>query len=244
MLGSADISQLLFRFRIGLEDILGEKLHGIYVYGAVTFPETIHTGDIDFHVILVEPLTESERRSLEAFHELLGDEFPPLGKEMDGYYILLEDAQKRLPPQSQLWKKAVDKAWALHRAHIRAGRCIVVYGPPGRELYPAASWVELESALRDELDYVRRHLQIYPAYCVLNLCRLIYSFQSRDVVISKTAAAAWAESKYPQWRGLIKAANRSYEGRASEEDRQFMAARIGDWYKFALDQFDIQGEEG
>lgn len=31
---------------------LANKLYGLYVYGAVAFPEDVLTGDIDFHVIL------------------------------------------------------------------------------------------------------------------------------------------------------------------------------------------------
>ena len=35
----------------GLRQILANKLYGLYVYGAVAFPEDVSTGDIDFHVM-------------------------------------------------------------------------------------------------------------------------------------------------------------------------------------------------
>ncbi|MGB3715881.1 MAG: aminoglycoside adenylyltransferase domain-containing protein [Candidatus Promineifilaceae bacterium] len=234
----AGVEEIGRAFRDGLKGILGGKLVGAYIYGATVFPETRYTGDIDFHVILGGPLTDNEREQLNDLHESMAREFPPLGKEMDGYYILLEDAKKKSPPKSQMWKQATDNSWALHREHIRAGRCIVLEGLDPRQLYPATSWNELEEGLRGELEYVERHLVDYPAYCALNLCRLMYSFQTRDVVISKTAAGLWAEGTYPQWSELIQIAVKSYEGRATPADDQFMLNQIPGLYNFAIEQIE------
>ena len=59
-------------------------------------------------------------------------------------------------------------------------------------------WPALERALHGELDYVEEHLDDYPAYCVLNLCQLIYSFDTHDVVISKRASEEWADAAFPE----------------------------------------------
>jgi hypothetical protein len=117
----------------GLKRILGEKLYAAYIFGAAAFPDAVPTGDVDFHVILQSELTEDERSELETFHESLAEQFPSLGGEMDGYYILLSDARRTAPPRSQMWKRASDDSWALHREHMRAGRRIVLYGPEPRE---------------------------------------------------------------------------------------------------------------
>lgn len=220
-------------FRNGLLAILGDKLYGVYIFGAIAFPETRYTGDIDFHVILAASLTKDERERLEELHKSLARNFPPLGREMDGYYILLSEAKRTSPPRSQMWNRATDNSWALHREHIRAGRCIVLYGPEPIQIYCAAGWTELEIALRGELDYVERHLTDYPAYCVLNLCRLIYSYQTHDVVVSKTAAGLWAEETYPQWKELIDCARKTYERRATETDERIMVDQISDLFTFA-----------
>jgi hypothetical protein len=230
------VQEICLAFRTGLKVILASKLVGIYIYGATVFPETIFTGDIDFHVILAAPLTAIERVEINSLHESLAREFPPLGKEMDGYYILLDDAKTKSPPKSQMWNHATDNSWALHREHMRSGRCLVLEGPDPRQLYPATSWNELEAALLSELAYVERHLLEYPAYCVLNLCRLMVSFQTRDVVISKTFAGLWAEDTYPQWSEIIQIAGRSYEGRATPADDQFMLDQIHGLLAFANEQ--------
>jgi len=217
----------------GLTDILKEKLHGVYIYGAAAFPDAVPTSDIDFHVILKSELTDNERSELEEFHNFLARKFPPLGGELDGYYILLSDTLCKTPPQSQLWERAIDKSWALHREHILAGRCIVLYGPEPKEIYQSASWPEIETALYSELDFIENHLYKYPAYCILNMCRLIYSFETKDVVISKAQASNWAYDNLSQWKRHIELARKSYNHQATPEDNQFMLIEVEKFLEFA-----------
>jgi hypothetical protein len=234
MTNAEQVSAITGAFRDGLQGILGKKLHGLYIYGAAAFPDGGPTLDIDFHVILNDPLTEKERSDLRALHESLAQQFPPLGAELDGYYILLRDARRRILPRSQLWSGATDDSWALHREHIRAGRCLVVYGPDPRGIYPPATWSELEHALIGELLYVQKHMQGHPAYCVLNLCRLIYSFETRNVAVSKATTADWARQAFPEWQGLIGLARKSYAQPVTTEERQQMLAGVGRLFQFAL----------
>jgi hypothetical protein len=213
--------------------ILEEKLYGVYLYGAVASPEGGGVGDVDFHVILREPPDEEEKVELEDLHVELARDYPPLGGELDGYYILLQDARGTSPPEHQWLEGVVDRSWALHREHILAGRCIVLQGPDPSMVYPPTTWPELEGALQGELDYVQDHLDDYPAYCVLNLCRLMVSHQTRDVVISKRASASWAREAYPEWRQLIDAAERTYDREATAADEWFLQSEVGRFFEFA-----------
>ena len=171
--------------------------------GGEAFPDSVPTGDIDFHVILKSELIDDERSALESFHESLADQFPPLGGELDGYYILLEDARCEEPLRSQMWRRATDESWALHREHIRAGRCIVLCGAEPTGIYPPASWPELERALYGELDYVERHLRQYPDYCILNLCRLIYSSRLRTLSSPKLKPRIGLAALYRSGNGIL-----------------------------------------
>jgi hypothetical protein len=236
MTGKEQVSAIGQAFLAGLRSILRDKLYGLYIYGAAAFPDDLPTGDIDFHVILTDPLTDQERSNLYELHDSLARDFPPLGVDMDGYYILLADARRPQPPQSQMWQRATDKSWALHRQHIRAGRVLALHGPDPREIYPPAVWPEIEQALEGELKYVADHLDEYPHYCILQLCRLIYSHGSRDVVVSKAQASDWAEKVFPVWRRHIELARKSYAGHATEEDRQFMLKEIRAFVEFARRQ--------
>lgn len=230
---SKEVRTVCDAFVKGLRTILGDKLFGAYVYGAAAFPDSAPARDIDFHVVLKESLTARECTALEELHKSLAQRFPPLGGELDGYYILLEDACRRKLPRSQMWQRATDNSWALHREHIRAGRCIVLHGPDPRGVYSPATWPEIEKALRGELHYVEKHLHDYPDYCILNLCRLIYSYETREVVVSKAAAAGWACDALPEWRFLIEAAKKSYAGRSTPQEREFMLAEVQDLYRYA-----------
>lgn len=228
-----DLCQALLR---GLSTVLGDKLYGVYLYGALAFPGEGATGDIDFHVILSAALSEGERSDLRELHAVLAREHPPLGAELDGYYLLLEEARGKAPPGHQLRPSVIDNSWALHRAHILAGRCIVLYGPDPGQVYPPATWPELESALQGELEYVQRHLADYPAYCVLNLCRLMLSYDTEDVVLSKRGSAAWAYDAFPPWRSLIDAARRSYDRRATARDQEILQSGVGPFFDFARER--------
>lgn len=214
-------------FAEGLREALSDTLHGVYLYGAATFPDGAPTGDIDFHVILAGTLSASEREAIERLHDAVAERYPPLGRELDGYYLLLDDARRPTPPRSQMWDGATDTAWALHRAHILAGRCVVLHGPDPNEVYPPVDWPELEAALYSERDYIKEHLAQYPDYCILNLCRLMYSFETRDVVISKARAGEWARDVLPEWRQAIELARKSYAGQATPQDREHMIDLAG-----------------
>jgi hypothetical protein len=233
MTTSQQVSLIGEAFVDSLRRILGDKLYGVYIYGAAAFPDHVPTGDIDFHVVLTSALSDAERSAVEEMHEDLGQRYPPLGVEMDGYYILLSDARGESPPQSQIWGRATDGSWALHRAHILAGRHIVLHGPDPKDIYRPPTWPQIEQALRGELDYVAQHLHDYPDYCILNLCRLIYSHETRDVVISKAAAADWASDALPQWRHLVHLAKKSYARQATSQDRELMLAQVPAFSDFA-----------
>ena len=213
-------------FAGGLRRCLGEKLRALYVYGAAVFPETKGTGDVDLHAILDASLAEAEKGQIQDLHAAMSKRFPPLGAELDVYYILLDDALKLPAPPHQLNPEIVDDAWALHRAHMLAGRCVVLHGPEPGDLFASPTWDELDRALQGELDYVKQHLAPYPDYCILNLCRLMYSYQTRDVVTSKFASAEWAAVKFPEWRQLIDMAQRSYTGESEAGERAIMRREV------------------
>jgi hypothetical protein len=230
------IEPLCQAFVDGLKTVLGEKLYRVVLYGALAFPETTSTLDVDGHVVVTEPLTEREKAGVRELNVDLARDHTLPGGDMDIYYLLFNDTRGCAPPVHQLDPGIVDVSWALHRAHIRAGRCFVLYGSDPSQEYPAPTWEELEAALRGELDYVERHLTDYPAYCVLNLCRLVYSYETRDVVVSKAGAAAWARQRFPDWQTLIEAPQRFYAGKATTEDEALMRPEMPSLLNFALER--------
>lgn len=230
------IKSLCDAFLEGLKSSLGSNLFGAYIYGAVTFPETEHLGDIDGHVILNNTPSDQEKAAINDMFKILGRDFSPLGVDMDIYFILLDDARGTTPPKHVVVEGVTDKSWALHREHMRAGRCIILHGPDPVDIFPPADWPQLVEALESELKYVEDHLDQYPHYCILNLCRLMYSFETRDVVTSKKASADWASAEFPEWKELIDTALKSYAGETTDQDRERMKSHVHEFYGFGFDK--------
>jgi len=222
----------------GLKAALSDNLYGIYLYGAMVFPETTYIHDIDYHVVLKRPLTVRENEEIRQLHRELVDEYPIAGGDLDGWYILLDDARQVSPPGHQVYPDLFDDSWALHRAHIRAGYCIVLYGPEPEQVFPVPTWPELTAGLEAERMYIEKHLSESPDYCVLNLCRLLYSYRTKDVVVSKSAAAEWALDNFATWRPLIEAALRSYAREMNEEDKRLLESETGRFYQFACNMIE------
>ena len=221
----------------GLKEILGGKLYGIYLYGAAVFPDSGPVTDIDCHVILNQPLDDRNREAVFLLYDRLKKDYPPLGQELDIWYILFGDAQNAELPTNQLKTDMRDEWWALHRAHVRAGRYITLFGPEPDDIFPTPSWEDITSALDHELQYIKNNLD-YPAYCVLNLCRIAYSYKERDVVISKRFSSLWAMDKFPEWVDIIRAALRTYEGKDTNADKSLLQADLDRFLEFSLKCID------
>jgi hypothetical protein len=234
----AEIDGLCQAFLAGLNQALGPKLLGVYLYGALTFPDPGPLSDLDFHVILHAPLDSREKSQIQALHTALAQDFPPLGAELDGYYILLEDARRVSPPPDQLRPNLQDLSWALECAHIRSGHYLILLGPDPLQIYPEVTWPALELALAGELDFVEQNLRRYPAFSVLNLCRLVYSYRTHEVVVSKRFSARWASSEFPGWVSLIEAAKNRYDRNDTVADDFMLNSNVAQFYAFACGQIE------
>lgn len=218
-----DIRRLSDAFVADLEQSLGPRFVGMFQYGAVCFPPS-PVSDFDAHVIVAEPFTDADRDAVNALRERMLAY--PFGDDMDVWYVTLESIASSDPPQTELRPGFRDDSWALHRAHIHAGRYVLSAGPDPRGIVPEPTWPELDEALQGELEYVEEHLTDAPAFGVLNLCRILYSYESRDVVVGKLQAALWALAALDvDLHEPIRTAIEAYR------DRTYMAgADIGSFY--------------
>ncbi|MBE7464735.1 MAG: DUF4111 domain-containing protein [Planctomycetes bacterium] len=232
---SLEVGRITDAFVTEVAEILGQKLYGIYMYGASVFQDGGPVQDIDCTVILKSSLIEAEHASIVSLHRRLGERFPPLGAELDAYFILLDDARRSGAPAHQLDPAVFDTAWALHCAHVRAGRFVTLWGPEPTDLFPAPTWDRVRSDLAYQLEYIKDHPQ-YPSYGVLNLCRILYSFRERDPVVSKHASGLWAVRQFPGYRPLIEAAMRSYGKKSERGDDELLQEGLTGFLKFAEDR--------
>ena|GEM_PF-487647 len=229
-----DIQHVCDAYLEGLGEILGDALHGVYTYGAAMFEDGGTVQDLDCHVILDAAPSDEQRSRLIDLHRDLEIRFPPLGVEVDAYCILADGARKRVPPPNQLIEIR-DESWALHSAPVRGGRYRTLLGSEPADIFPIPSWSALTEALDHELAFISDNLR-YPDYCTLNLCRIIRSFEEKNVVRSKHGSGRWASERYAQWKGLIQAAIRSYANTATDADNALLRDQVVPFHQFALDE--------
>jgi hypothetical protein len=210
-----EVQAVAAALRRGLDDALGSELAGLFVHGAAMFP--LPDGwilDFDFHALVERPLGDAARARINALYATLASE-SELGRDLDGYFVLLADAARPAPPVHQLDRSVRDEAWALHRAHVHAGRYASICGADPRDVVPVPTWAELDAALRSELAFVEAHPAAM-AFGILNGARILASYDRHDVVLSKYEAAQWALDALPvEWHDALAAAVRTYE-RASQ----------------------------
>ena len=218
-----DVAAVAAALRRALEDVLGDGLAALFVYGAALFPHPdAWRLDFDFHALVARPLVPAERAGVRRVYAALAEQ-SELGGDLDGYFVLLSDAARPEPPVSQLDPSVRDEAWALHRAHVHAGRYASICGVDPREIVPVPAWPELDGALRAELAFIVAHPDA-TAFGVLNGARILASYDRRDVVLSKYEAAQWALDALPsEWHDAVGAAVRTYERAPLPADEDTLA---------------------
>ena len=214
-----------------LASLLGDELRALWLYGAVTFPDRpAHLGDVDTHGILLTRPAPDLARAIDDVHERIAHE---TNVEWDSWYVLESDARGAAPPAHALRVDLEDDAWALHRAHWLAGQYVRLHGAAPGDLVAEPAWAELTEALADELEFIDEIMDEakrdagHAAFAILNACRISYSLQTRDVVVSKLAASMWAVDHLPSaWTEAISAARRFYGGALRENDAAVMHASL------------------
>jgi hypothetical protein len=205
-----------------LKDLLGPELISLWAYGAATRPDRPkRLGDVDTHGVLRSRPARHTAVRIEELHAAIARD---LGIEWDSWYVVGKDARSAPPPKHALRENLVDSSWSLHRAHWLAGEYVLLHGCTAANLIQPPTWPEMEAGLRGELSFLTRLSEEggrdadHTAYAVSNACRIIYSLENRNVVVSKRAAALWALEHMPaSWQPAISAAIRVYDG---EDDKQ------------------------
>ncbi|MGO8958629.1 MAG: aminoglycoside adenylyltransferase domain-containing protein [Streptosporangiaceae bacterium] len=199
----------------------GTSLHALYLYGAVIFPESEGTGDLDYHAILTGPPDHGQRAAYAAACTRLAGQ--PGCDDLDGWVIELAQARGSVPPVHLIRAGLRDDAWALHRAHWLAGKCVVLDGPPPATIVAEPDHAELHQGLAAEFRFAQADQ--HDAFAVLNCCRILRSLAEHDVVQSKFGSGWWALDCLPaEHAGAITAAMNSYRGRATADDAAVLAA--------------------
>jgi hypothetical protein len=227
--------------RDALRGILGEDLVAMWAHGGTTAVENPpHAADLDTYVILARRPAEALAERIDASQEAIARE---LGVEWDAWYVLADDARRPDAPRHAFREGRTDTTWAINRAHWLAGRYVNLHGPDPDQMVPPPTWPELVAELSRELEHIERHVlegdtDPYEAtYALLNGSRILHSLETRDPVITKRAAGAWAIDHLPgRWQPALQAAVRTYDGEPAPSDAELIAADMAPFVAFVRER--------
>lgn len=249
----SDINDVLATLSKGVERIIGDNLIGLYLTGSLTYGDfNMGSSDIDFLVILKNPLTTEEFEKIKIMHEKIGQTYPTWAKRMEGSYLtesMLNEVDAPEKPkiarpyfnEGKFWEPnpQYGNEWTLN-LYVLYEKGVALIGKSPKEILSPVSIEAVREAsrrdlyeewipkLNDDVFFKNSH---YKAYLVLTLCRILYRATHAEVA-SKKVASAWAKKEFGKpWDKLIEAAENWEHG--TEMD---MTKEIKEFVKFVANK--------
>ena len=222
------LEDLTKRFASRSAEILKDKLTGVYLHGsAVMGCWQPKKSDLDFLVVVHEPLTDTEKRKYMDMVLELDTDGPAKGIEMSIvlrdvcdpfvyptpfilHYSRMHTAWYRRDAEDYIRKmNGTDKDLAAHITVIR-DRGICLYGLPVREVFgPVPEKDYLDAIVYDVAD-AAEDMTNHPMYLILNLARVL-GYLTEHKVFSKREGGLWGLENLPEeFHPLIRSALDEY----------------------------------
>jgi len=218
----SDVNELLTILHSSVKKILNDQFLGIYLYGSLANGDFDEHSDIDVLIVTKEEISAGTFSALQQFHKRINLLDSPWATQFEVSYIP-QAALRRFDPTNKLHPHmdrgndevlhvmSHESDWIIQR-HILRERGIVIEGPDLPSLIDPVSREDLRRAVASVLplwiqpileDPSQIHKRGYQSYCVLTLCRMLYTLKHTEIV-SKPAAANWAlENLDQRWSPLI-----------------------------------------
>lgn len=238
------IREIVFALRDGLQNTLGDKLLGLYLYGSLAYdcfnPEM---SDIDFIAVLLEPPSSRETQELSQLHENLGSD-SEYGKRIEGTYMTEEQVKSdEFPPGflfyvdgSEFIKAKAGQGeldFPMHRQHLHESGLRIVGIEPSKLFLPVP-WGILKSSLHQELPFINEQNEKDPIYAVLNLCRVVRAFETQKLS-SKKQAGEWGLQNLPIiFHETIHIALKVYVYKQKGRQKQLLVANLSEFYDYCV----------
>jgi predicted nucleotidyltransferase len=220
-----NVNKILDVLFSNVKEILGHKFIGMYLYGSLANSDFDGHSNIDVLIVTDGELSESTFSALQALHKRINKVDSPWATQIEASYIpqiALRhfDPTDKLHPHMDRGDNEVlhlmfhENDWIVQR-HILRERGIAIEGPDLQSLIDPVSPDDLRRAVVNVLPLWTQPILAnpslinkrgYQSYCVLTLCRMLYTLKHGQI-FSKPAAANWAlENLDPKWGLLIERA--------------------------------------
>ncbi len=250
-----DVDALLGELRTQIQQILGEELVGLYLYGSLVTGDfdPIHS-DIDLLTVIAGELHEEEFALLDAMHGAFVAAHPAWEERVEIAYLsqgaLKTFRTQRSPiaiisPGEPFHFKDAGKDWLINWWVVRR-QGVALYGPPAQEVIDPITDEEFQKTVREQVEEWREWIYHLPrrksqAYGILTMCRALHAYIVGEQV-SKRQAADWAAAYFPEWAPLI---HDAWSWRvAPTDDGVDHAATFAKTVRFVNFTADYVGSEG
>jgi hypothetical protein len=226
-----NVNTILHQVYSAAREILGDSFVGMYLYGSLataTFDPS--SSDIDFLVVTTEEIRGDKFDALVEMHARIAKSDSKWAIQLEGSYIP-QDILRRYDPAYTLHPhidrgdgilavQQYDTDWVIQR-HVLREHGITIAGPPIQSLIDPITLADLRDALRLMLDVWWEPMLNNPeplqhagyrSYAIMTMCRVLYTFETANVV-PKGTACAWAQETLNwRWYTLIDLANQNRNG--------------------------------
>ena len=220
-----DVNEILNFLLSEVQQILREQFVGMYLFGSLANGDFDEQSDIDVLIVTDGEISKDSFSALEHLHKRINELDSPWALQIEASYIP-RSALRRYDPAHKLHPHmdrgegetlhmmSHESDWIIQR-HILRERGIVITGPILSDMIDPVSPDELCQAVVDVLPLwtqpildqpTRINRRGYQSYCVLTLCRMVYTLKYGEI-LSKPAAANWALGNLDsRWKPLIERA--------------------------------------
>ena len=221
----SDVNEILNLLLTNIKDILQSQFVGMYLFGSLANGDFDQHSDIDVLIVTDGEISSDTFSTLQNMHTEVAKIDSPWAVQQEVSYMPQSALRKFDPPNIRhpsldrgdgeiLKIKAHESDWIIQRYLLRE-RGIVITGPDLKTLIDPIAPYELRQAVVDVLPLWVNPILAHPSkiksrgyqsFCVLSLCRMLYTLQNK-AILSKPAAAKWAiKTLDSRWKPLIEQA--------------------------------------
>lgn len=214
-----DINKLLTNLLSRMQNILGEKLVGVYLYGSLATDDfDLNVSDIDLVAALESEIDDKEFQQLQKMHQGFASDHKEWDDRIEVQYMSVlafktfktqESEIAVISPGEPFHIKKVGKHWLMNWYIVRE-KGITLFGLDPKTIIEPISKEEFIESVKDHAKSWDKWVQNMQsqwaqAYAILTLCRAFYTVRNGEQV-SKKQAALWTERELPKWTPLIQKA--------------------------------------